>query len=148
MQDVFLKLYEKGICIDPYDPRSMNYLFTMARNMAIDFLRREKCRERKYREFFFGEVEMDDNFTATVEDYCIEGEVLATLHDTINSFPEEERKVFVEKHFNNMYCRGITEKYDISFYRIRKIEDRITGRIKGRLKHYYPDDEDENRRTG
>jgi RNA polymerase sigma-70 factor (ECF subfamily) len=139
VQDVFLKVYERGMDVVPGDRRSLNLLFTMARNMAIDFLRREKRKARKYREIMLREVEMDDRFASRIEDCFIEGEVVATLHDTINSFPEEERRVFIEKNFFNRYGSEISCKYDISPYRIRRIECRINHRIRKRLGQFYPE---------
>jgi RNA polymerase sigma-70 factor (ECF subfamily) len=139
VQDVFLKVYERGMDVASGDRRSLNLLFTMARNMAFDFLRREKRKARKYREIMLSEVEMDDRFASQIEDCFIEGEVVATLHDTINSFPEEERRIFIEKNFFNRYGSEISGKYDISPYRIRRIECKINHRIRKRLGQFYPE---------
>jgi RNA polymerase sigma factor (sigma-70 family) len=141
-QDVFLKVLELGKELNPNSHRTLNYLFTAARHRAIDYLRKEKIEERKYRAFMLKEVVMDRNFYRDLENSCISGEIISTLHDTIDSFSLFERRVYVEKYFKDGSYAAISRETDISEYNLKKIGERITGRIKENLEEFFSDEEE------
>ena len=99
-QDVFAKLWERGICPDPDGPGTLTFLFTVAKHSAIDHLRRKKLERRKLRCMNLDDVMLDRRFYEDVENSFIRGEVISTMCDVINSFPEEKRRVFIEKNFH------------------------------------------------
>jgi len=136
-QEVFLKVFTKkdAECVWPY---ARNYLFSVARTTALDYMRKERIRDRRFQKVV-AEASLDDIFSSSLEDYYIEGEIISSLREAINSFPENERKIFIETQIE---CRGkkkVIEEYNISLYRINKIREKIAQRIKRKLESYYVD---------
>jgi len=136
-QEIFLKIYTKrdAGCVFPY---VRNHLFTVARSTALDYIRKEKIRDRRFQEAA-AEASLDDIFSSSLEDYYIEGEIISDLRETINSFPENERKVFIETQIE---CRGkkdVIKEYNISLYKINRIKEKVAYSIKKNLRSYYAD---------
>jgi DNA-directed RNA polymerase specialized sigma24 family protein len=140
MQDIFMAIYKKNIGLRANDLQSQKYLFVMARSFALDYIRRETRRNKKLYESILPEINKDDILNSSLEDYYIEGEVISSLHDVINSFPENERDIFLETHLTNEGKNKVREKYKISLYKINKIDEKISTRIKRKLKNYYNND--------
>ncbi|MCU0847001.1 MAG: sigma-70 family RNA polymerase sigma factor [Spirochaetes bacterium] len=138
--DVFLKVYEKNIDLDADSPRTLNFLLTVGKNGALDYLRRRKNEVRKYGLMHFDEVVLNDDLYKEIEDYYIEGEIISTLHDTINSFPENKKKIFVEKNFRNRKSSAIARKHKTSPYKIKKVDEEIRVKIREKVKGLYVSD--------
>jgi len=136
-QDVFLRVYEKKINLDPEAPQTLNYLFTVAKNMAIDYLRRRKSEEDKLRYMRLEEAHMDRQFYENIENACMRGEIISTLRDTINSFPEEQRKLFIAKNLRNISKASLSKESGISLYLMRQIEGQIIGKIRLNLGEFF-----------
>jgi RNA polymerase sigma factor (sigma-70 family) len=136
-QDVFMKVYEKKVRLNPDSPRTLNYLFTVAKNMAIDYLRRRRAEEDKLRSMNLDEAELDRKFYEDVENACLRGEIISTLHDTINSFPEKERDLFMAKNFGNRTGVSLSVENGLSMYLIRQIESEIFRKIRSNLGRFF-----------
>lgn len=136
-QDVFLKVYEKKVRLDPNAPQTLNYLFTVAKNMAIDYLRRRKAEEDKLKTIRIDEAHMDRQFYENIENVCLRGEILSTLRDTINSFPEEQRRLFVAKNFSNRSKASLSKESGVSLYLIRQMEGEIFRKIRSNLGRFF-----------
>ncbi len=132
-QDVFMKAYEKADAENIYLEKLRNFIFTIARNKAFDHIKKEKLEAKKYREYHFQEAEMDAGFYTDLESYCIDGEIISTLNDTINSFPEAQRNLYIDIFINKKQVKTISSDYHISVYKIRKIIREINEKIKDEL---------------
>ncbi|MCL1912166.1 MAG: RNA polymerase sigma factor [Leptospirales bacterium] len=136
-QEVFLKIYSKKddryIC-----PYARSYLFTVARTTALDYIRKEKIRNRRFQEAG-AEAGLDEIFSSSLEDYYIEGEIISNLHEAINAFPENERKIFIETQIERRVKKEVIEEYNISLYKINKIREKVARSIKKKLRPYYAD---------
>ena len=137
-QDVFLKLYEKRIPLVPGAHGTMNFLLTVAKNTSFDYIKRKKREAVKYRDVCYEEIAMDRQFYNDVENMYISGEVISTLHDTINSFPEKKREIFMHKVLYNEKNMNISKDLSVSNYLINRITREITGEIRSSLRGYYP----------
>jgi RNA polymerase sigma factor (sigma-70 family) len=140
-QDVFVKLFEKGVRLDPEDPRTLSYLFAVARNMAIDYLRRKRVEDDKIRSMRLEDAIMDRRFYEDIGNAQLRGEVLSTLADVVNSFPEEQRRLLVEKNFRNRDMASVAREGGTSVYLFRKIEQEFTRRVRDSLRQYFPGEE-------
>ena len=140
-QDVFCRIYEKELIFSGFDENATrNYLFSIARSITIDYLRRERTRESRLREAVYAEADYADIVSESLEDYYIEGEVFSELQDIINTFPEKMRAVFIEAEIGIQHKGQISKEFNISLYKIRKIQDEIKRSIKKKLNQYYDDD--------
>ena len=136
-QDVFLKVWERNARLDPGSGKTLNFLFTIAKNAGIDYLRRKKIEDSRLRQVCLDEAAMDRAFYDSIENSYIRGEVISTLGDIINSFPEREKEVLVEKILHERRSSEISREKKISVYRIRQIEEEAQGRIREMMGDYF-----------
>ena len=137
--DVFLKVYERSIHLDPHSRRTMNFLFAVAKNTAFDYLRRKKKEQEKLRALYFLK-QITESGRYDVGNMYIKGEIVSTLCDTINSIPENKRSVFIEKNFYNRSSASIAGDAHVSPYRIKQINDEMEQKIRDNLKHYFEEE--------
>ena len=135
-QEIFLKIYAKRYNDDCCWHCARNYLFAVARTTALDYIRKERIRYRRFKEAV-REAGLEDIFSSSIEDYYIEGEIISNLRETIDEFPEHERKIFIETEIECKGKRKVIQEYSISMYRINKIKEKVAQSIKRKLGSYY-----------
>ncbi len=135
--DVFLKIYERNINLDPYSPRTMSYILTVAKNTAIDYLRRKKIEETKLQEIYFEELSIDKDFCDSVGEAYLEGEIISTLSDIIDSFSEKNREIFIKKNYHKKNYASIAYDAQITAYRVKQIDQEMNQIIRNGLRHYF-----------
>ncbi len=140
VQDVFLKLFDKGIILDPDVSHTRNFLFSVAKNAALDHLRRRDTERRRYNDIYMEEVQCNNLFYNSLEKMVIKGEVIDTLYDTINSLPQEKRAVAIKKLFLQEKSREIAEELNISVFILNKIIREVKSTLRLKLKEYFMDD--------
>ncbi|MCP4137872.1 MAG: sigma-70 family RNA polymerase sigma factor [bacterium] len=131
--DVFTALLEKEEVMDPESRGARKLLLAVARHKAYDYIRKSVRESAKLQEVVLREAVLDGEFYNSIEDMHLEGEVVSTIHDTINSFPELERNIFLEKYFKEISKGKIALRYELSLYRINKIEQKICEKIKNNI---------------
>ncbi len=139
--DVFLKVFEKKIQLDPQSERTMNFLLTVAKNMAIDYLRRKKMEQEKLKALYYDKKAADFERCGDAGDMYLKGEIISTLSDIINSFPEKKREVFIKMNFYNENTTSIAKDAHVSQYRIRQINEEMHLIIRERLMHFFADED-------
>jgi len=138
-QEVFLRVYEKRIYLDPESPQTLNFFFTAARNAAIDFLRRKRCEEEKLRSIQVEEAALDRQFYEDLENMCLRGEVLSTLRDVISAFPEESRAMVAARCIDGRPAASLARESGVSPYRVRKVEREAHRTIRSAMGRYFGD---------
>ncbi len=137
VQEMFVRLYEKKRRLDPESPTIKNYLFSIARNAVLDHMKHESMAAEKYSEVHFEEVSINDQFYSDVENFVIDGEVVSTLHDTMNSFPSAEQKILMERLYDNRRRSRVCADNKISYYRVRMIEENFIDELRQKLQPYF-----------
>lgn len=138
--DIFLKLYEKRVSSISDDPKAERcYLIAIARNRAKDHLRRKATEEKKYQTFMIEEVEFTDKFFRDIENSFIQGEIIDTLYDTINSLKAKEKEVMIDKMINNMTDCSIMKKSKVTNYTLKKMEKKFSEMVRERVQDYFTD---------
>lgn len=137
MQDVYLKLYERGVRLDYTVPTTKSFLLTVAKNTALDYLRRKSLEERQYRRKVLEEVTVDAAFFRGLEESVCEGEVLSTLYDVIGSLPEDERDIFVERSIQGKTCTDIMRERNVTRFHVNRIVRTAEHEIKKRLGGFF-----------
>lgn len=135
-QDVFMKVFEKGVGLDPESGRIRNFIFAIARNRSVDFIKGRKMELEKIRKIHFEEAVLDRDFYRDIENLYIEGELISTLYDTINSFSEEEKKIYLESAYNDKKNAVVSRELNISSYKLKKILNSLNCRIRERISQY------------
>jgi RNA polymerase sigma-70 factor (ECF subfamily) len=136
VQDVFMRLFERKEPLEPGCATIRCFLFTVAKNRMLDHLRRQRVAEHKLRRLVLEEALINEKFYADIENACIEGEVLSTLHDTIDSLPEIKREVFLKRAFLRMKQGEVMKEMSLSAFVVKKIEREVRQIIRSRLSRY------------
>ena len=124
-QDTFIRFYRKLDCNDPERPGIQSYLFTTARNLFVDHIRRDIVGEEKHRQYYFEEIELNESFFKSLDDSYISGQIISTVNDTIDTFSPPEREIILKKYLHEHSVRKISLSSGIPAYRIRKIEQEL-----------------------
>lgn len=121
---VFTKAYEH---YDDYDPRSSfgSWIFRIAHNTYIDFLRRQ--RERVEDDRFFN-IRVDDTWQP--EKRTIGREEMARLRECFRRLPEEQRDVLILRFFGELKIAQIAEVLDKSESAVKMIAHRGIRRLR------------------
>ncbi len=137
-QEVFVKIYNRKIALDPDNPGTIGYLCTVAKNAAIDHIRRQQTEAKSVSELI-GEARMDPDFYKTLDDFHIDGCVLSAVNDAIDSFPRKIRTVYLDKNFRNKPGTSIARERKITHYEIRKIQKLVDNRIRQKVGPLFDD---------
>lgn len=109
VQEVFIKLWENRGSIDP-DKKLDSFVYTTARNMAFNIIRKRQVHSKYVDEQFFKGADLglgaDDNLITR------ETEILLDL--VINSMPSQRRKVFTLSRKEGMTYEEIAQELGIS----------------------------------
>ncbi|HOP63891.1 MAG TPA: sigma-70 family RNA polymerase sigma factor [Spirochaetota bacterium] len=133
--DVFLRIY-KNRKIPPSDlARCKSYMIKSAKNMAIDYLRKQKRDERKMRRVI-PEWDEKTDLSDNIENIVIEGCIISTVNEVLSDFPERNRKIFIEGVIENRCLNNLSAKGGLSRYKVRRIQTEIVYRLKEKLKDY------------
>jgi RNA polymerase sigma factor (sigma-70 family) len=136
-QDVFLKVYERRIHLDPDSPCTLNFFFTIAKNVAIDHLRKKKKEDRRMEKLKLEEAALDRQFYEDIENMCLRGEVLSTLRDAIRSFPAMKRDIFTAANLELRSNASLARDSGMTVYQIKKIEEEVQRKIREELTPYF-----------
>lgn len=137
--DCFLRVYTRYNNTDLSLESARNYLYKSAKHAAIDHKRKCARDSRRETRAIPELVEMNSHFYDQVENYVIEGEVVSTVNEILNEFPEKSRQVFIDRVVYDKNLRDISREHDMTLYRICRIEKELLCYLKRRLKHYYID---------
>ncbi len=138
-QETFLRLYRKRIVLKPDIAKVRNYLFTVARNLITDHVRKRDVEEKRLIEAFYLEISPEDLCCNELEEAFIEGEIIDALHESIEEFPEYEQEIYLGMTLNGEVFKEISREKNISFYRMKGIQKKIDDVIRIRLKNIWED---------
>lgn len=133
--DVFFRIYKNRKIPPNDDSRCKSYMIRSVKNMAIDYLRKQRKDELKIKKIipeWNGKI--DQSFDA--ENMLIGGCIISTVNDVLSDFPERNRKIFYESVIENKSMNEISSKGRLSRYKIKKIEEEIGYRLREKLKEY------------
>jgi len=133
--DIFVKIFKsRNALITGRHLR--NYLKKSAKNMAIDHLRKQAREEAKNKKIITELKDYDEAFYLSLENSVIEGEVMSTVQDILESFNERSRKIFVSRIIDNKTRKEVSEEENISSYNIKRIENEILYKLREKLKQF------------
>ena len=123
LNDVFFKLWNS---IPPNKPSNLKaYLAKIARNTALDKVRRSGRRKRKH-----FETPLEEEYTGNREsagDYFDEIEFKDLLERFLEAMPDRERNIFIFRFFYGDETETIAEMYGLSVSRTYRI---ISGLVR------------------
>jgi RNA polymerase sigma-70 factor (ECF subfamily) len=114
-QDVFLRLVEKAGEFK-HEARFSTWLYTIARNLCIDQLRKLGHRRHASLDQPVGDSDrrVGDNVAdphprSSVERAAVSNEVASRIVEAVEALPEEQREVFLLRHVANLPFKDIAE---------------------------------------
>lgn len=131
--EVFIRFFKNGENCDIESVRTKNYLYTIAKNIAYDFIKRKRMEESKYKKVHFDDIKLNNNFYNDLDCSYIHGEIISTIHDTIEQFSGRKKIIAIERIFHNKKITTLSKKFDVSSYHIKKIEDEAYSEIRLKL---------------
>lgn len=140
LQDTFLKLYEKRIYLEPDRETTFSYLCRVSKNASIDYIKKITRENKKMNNVDIEEVVFDNRFYADIEDMYIHGEILSTLNETINAFPEKEQIVLLGNVIHGKPLTEVAVDNKISVHCVKKILRKFSLKAMEDLKIYFLDD--------
>ncbi len=121
VQDVFIKLWETRHQLK--EDRSLkSYLFTIANNLALNYMRHAKV-VMKFQQELSEETSLQESPQAALEKKEFREKLLAC----IAALPEKPRLVFMMSRMENLSYKEIAERLDIS---IKTVESHIGNALK------------------
>ena len=114
VQDAFLAYWGQKKQIADHPNVVKDFLYTSVKNSALNFLKRQKVKER----YFFLRNEEDFEKERVLES-IIEAEVMANLHQAIADLPESCKNVFLLAYSEGLSNPKIAEKLNISINTVR-----------------------------
>jgi RNA polymerase sigma-70 factor (ECF subfamily) len=135
--EVFLKIIEKKIRLDPNNQKISSFLLRIAKNVALDYLRKKKLEFDRCKRSHIEEQILDRKFYETLEDSYLHGEIISTLHDTIGKYPDDLQSIIIERSINRKSYTAISRERNISGKHIREIETDLYKRLRPMLKFYF-----------
>jgi RNA polymerase sigma-70 factor, ECF subfamily len=121
-QLVFLKVWEKRIQINEH-LSFKSFLFSVAYNETISWLRSEKSQKRRFSEFAYITVLETNETEQTVEFRNIEG----IANQLVQEMPEKRKEIFRLSREQGFSNKEIANKLGIS---IKTVENQITSALK------------------
>ena len=121
-QLVFLKIWEKRVTIDEH-LSFKSFLFSIAYNETISWLRKEKSEKRRIDKFVHSSGFSTNETEQTIEYRNIEG----LANQLIESMPEKRKEIFKLSREQGLSNKEIAEKLEIS---VKTVENQMTSALK------------------
>ena len=119
--DVFLKVYEK---LDGYDEGKASlstWIYTITRNMLIDYYRTRRV---------FSEIPEEYPEESSVEEAVESAESLENLADALEKLEGRERDIIILRYYKGMRLNAIAEQMGFSYTYIKKLHQRALEKLK------------------
>jgi RNA polymerase sigma-70 factor, ECF subfamily len=137
VHDIFLRIYKsRNSVIIGEQSKLKNYLKKAARNISIDYLRKQEREDAKNKKVIPELKDYNDAFYLSLENSIIEGEVLSTVRDVLENFNECSRKIFISRIMEKKTRKEVAREENLSSYIIKRIENEILYKLREKLKQY------------
>lgn len=120
LQNVFVKIWQKRSTIDFGGGNLEAYVYTTARHMSYNFLRRRlymdtvaECADAEMPEIQTGAIS-DDGISADPYRETVRGELEKKISHILLTLPEQRRRIFLMSRVDGLSYRQIAERLSIS----------------------------------
>jgi RNA polymerase sigma-70 factor, ECF subfamily len=136
VQDIFLKLWsEQAIPVR----QSLNaLLFTMARNLCLQHLEKQKVRSKYLDASRLQLKEEELHYYMDERTSLIEQEMEQKLKAVLDGLPDRCRQIFILSRFENKKNKEIAEELNISVKAVEKQITKALSTIREEMKDYLP----------
>ena len=131
VQDVFLKIWEKRHQLEPHSSFK-TYLFTSVRNGCIDYIRKEKVRNK------YSQSEIQTGQFYIEPDDIPDNQMINKIKKAIEKLPKQRRKIFRMSRFLGLKYKEIAERLNISPKTVENQMGIALKQLRELLKEYAP----------
>ena len=117
-QDIFLKIWESRELLDP-DKSFSSFLYTIAKNKALNYLRhvsRSESLQREFMQGYFGKQGYEPECSVKLQ----EKDYLGLLQNALLRLSPRQRQVFMMSRDRNLSHNEIAEKLGLSVYTVQE----------------------------
>jgi RNA polymerase sigma-70 factor (ECF subfamily) len=107
-QDVFVRLLEHAACI--YEEAAERLVFTIARNLVNDYLRRHYCKQEIDRYL----IDYTPTSDETTESQLDAAELAGLEQQRLARMPQQRRTIYIMRRFDEKSAKEISEELNIS----------------------------------
>lgn len=125
------KLWDKRTNF-PHIGAVQSFLYTTARNAAINYLESQKVR-RKALPLLRQQAAETDDFADQVTAFEVEAELLQHIYDAMESLPPKTRTIFEMLYFEQMTTEAVAEKLSIPVQTVRNNKTRALDQLRIKL---------------
>ena len=137
VQESFLKILSKPITLDPDCIRTRNYIVSIAKNIAIDYLRRNRVEKARLKDKYYSETPYICNSEAQPPECSIfEAEINRIVKSSMQKFHVRQQHVFKEIILNGKGVAQVSSQESISRYMVKKYCDEVVSKLKEDLAEY------------
>jgi len=128
MQDTFALLWENRARFNPHTSLK-GYVATMAKNLAIDLIRREDRYQRGKDELYY----FQEQLSGLADEEIISNEIDILLKEVLRNMPPQRRKIFEMSREEGLTYNEIAEKLGLSYHTVHKHIDLAKQEIRKAL---------------
>ena len=121
-QDIFFSIWEKRYFLKS-DTSFSSFLFSMARNRIINYLRDESCHRRILEKLYEQAVDFDNS----TKDVVLLNDLTAHMKEAVKLLSNRQREVFELSRYKLLTNKEIAEKLNIS---ISTVQDHLSTSLK------------------
>jgi len=110
IQEVFVMIWRKAAQFDPAKANASTWIYTIARNKRIDYLRKDIRRAEDPMEFL---PEIEDDPKNSPEEKVIQSNLSDRIQDILKHLPEEQAKIIRQSYFQGLTHQEIATKNKI-----------------------------------
>ncbi len=110
VQEVFVMVWRKAVQFDPKKASAATWIYTIARNKRIDYLRKDIRRAEDPVEFL-PDTEADDDILP--DEKVIQNDIANRIQGIVNKLPEEQAKIIRQSYFQGLTHQEIANKNKI-----------------------------------
>jgi len=137
-QECFLRIFSKSIVLDPDSPNTRNFIISVARNIAIDYVRKKRMENARLKEKYYLEFSPNINRKSNqpIEKTVLGTEINKIVKSSVRQFNALKRYIFKEIVIRGKGVAYVSNKSSISRYRVKKYCDEVVDKLKEDLAEY------------
>ncbi len=123
--EIFLKICKNKDTFDSSKAARSTWVYTIARNTVIDYLR-----TKKYEQIL--PVEIEDKHE--IDESILKNEMLELLADALEELDERSRMIIIQHYYNEISLKELAQKLGMSYSNIKIIHHKALQKMKLGLK--------------
>ncbi len=136
VQEVFVLIWRKAEQFDPAKANASTWIYTIARNKRIDFLRKDIKRQEDPVEFL---PDIEEDQSQGPEEKVIQTDLSVRMKEIINILPKDQRTIILQSYFQGLTHQEIADKNKIP---LGTVKSRMRLAVE-RLKHTWKDNRED-----